>query len=246
MDENLKDPELLTLFLEEASDRLDRVRRLTSHAASDEVARTQLRRELHALKGAGRMLGLTEIADACHGHAAEDLLEVDEQPIRGAIGVQIERLEALIEGLHGGDDEVSPPDERESSGWEPRMSRHELRVPTTVVDDLADRGARLRVVSAAAEGLVDRLFSLASLAEGGAGEPDPGQALAALAISLRQVATDLESGQRILRRLSNRQFDALLRFRAWRPGSDPGCRRRTRHRYLVGNRGSRRTWDRVS
>ncbi len=184
------------------------MRRLTSHVESDEVARTQLRRELHALKGAGRMLGLIEIADACH--ATEDLLEVDGRLTHGEIAVHVERLRSLIEGLNGGSDEVSAPEDREFSTGKPRTSRQELRVPTAVVDELADRGARLRVVSAAAEGLVDRLFSLASLAESGAGEPDPGQVLAALATSLRSVALDFESGQRILARLSNRQFDAVL------------------------------------
>jgi two-component system chemotaxis sensor kinase CheA len=88
--------------------------------------------------------------------------------------------------------------------------REELRVASSVIDDLADRGARLRIVSVAAEGLADRMFRLATLAERGVGEREPRQVLATLATSLRQVAMEFETGQRIFRRLSDRQLDALL------------------------------------
>ncbi len=91
-----------------------------------------------------------------------------------------------------------------------RKGREEIRVTTELVDDLADRGARLRVVAVAAEGLANRVFRLAALAERGVGERAPRQVLATLATSLRQVAMELEGGQRILRRLTERQLDALL------------------------------------
>jgi chemotaxis protein histidine kinase CheA/CheY-like chemotaxis protein len=81
-----------------------------------------------------------------------------------------------------------------------------------MVDDLADRGARMRVVAVAAEGLANRVFRLATLAERGVGERAPRQVLATLATSLRQVALEFEGGQRILRRLTERQLDALLRL----------------------------------
>jgi chemotaxis protein histidine kinase CheA len=79
-----------------------------------------------------------------------------------------------------------------------------------VVDDLADRGARLRVIAVAAEGLADRVFRLATLAERGVGDRAPEQVLATLATSLRQVGLELEGGQRIFRRLTDRQLDTLL------------------------------------
>lgn len=161
------------------------------------------------------MMGFREVADACH--LAEDLIEGREPPSRGEVETIGHHLRSLVDSiaLLGGQTEAevdttaefkSRPSDRV------RRSREELRVASGVVDDLADRGARLRVVSVAAEGLADRIFRLAALAEGGVGERDPRQVLATLAISLRQVAMEFEAGQRIFRRLSERQLDALLRL----------------------------------
>jgi two-component system chemotaxis sensor kinase CheA len=181
----------------------------------DEQAVIHLRRELHALKGAGRMMGLREIADACH--RAEDLLDGPDAAERGELEVIGDRLRSLLESLAEGGDgpgtgaETAEEIESHTSGRALRR-REELRVASEIIDDLADRGARLRVVSVAAEGLADRIFRLAALAERGVGERDPRQVLATLAISLRQAAMEFESGQRIFRRLSGRQLDALLRL----------------------------------
>jgi chemotaxis protein histidine kinase CheA/ActR/RegA family two-component response regulator len=180
---------------------------------NDEDSSTQILRELHALKGASRMMGLGEIADACH--QLEDLLEGSHTMARAELEVHGERLRSLVEALpEGASSEKVPHDsetqtKRRSTG---RRPRDELRVESDVIDDLADRGARLRVVSVAAEGLSDRLFRLATLAERGVSERDPQQVLATLATSLRQVAMEFEVGQRIFRRLSDRQLDALLRL----------------------------------
>jgi chemotaxis protein histidine kinase CheA/ActR/RegA family two-component response regulator len=176
---------------------------------------TQLRRELHALKGAARMMGLREIAEACH--EAEDLLERPESAPRGELEIHGDRLRSLIDTLSdegGSEKEISDADRERARGDvdRPTRPRKEVRVAYDVIDDLADRGARLRVVSVAAEGLADRIFRLATLAERGVGESDPRQVLATLATSLRQVAMDFESGQRIFRRLSDRQLDSLLRL----------------------------------
>jgi chemotaxis protein histidine kinase CheA/ActR/RegA family two-component response regulator len=159
------------------------------------------------------MMGLQEIADACH--RLEDLLERPEEAPPGELEVHGDRLRSLVEQLSGGDDSSTPRPPREASdevvpGERPARHREELRVASGVIDDLADRGARLRVVSVAAEGLADRMFRLATLAERGVGEREPRQVLATLATSLRQVAMEFETGQRIFRRLSDRQLDALL------------------------------------
>jgi chemotaxis protein histidine kinase CheA/ActR/RegA family two-component response regulator len=215
LDEDLKDPELLALFLEEAGDRLERILELVATIETDGQPPTQLRRELHALKGAARMMGLREIAEACH--EVEDLLERPESAPRGELEIHGDRLRTLIETLSDADSaekrvpvaEVVPPRRATDRLTRPR---EDLRVAYGVIDDLADRGARLRVVSVAAEGLADRIFRLATLAERGVGERDPRQVLATLATSLRQVAMEFEVGQRIFRRLSDRQLDALLRL----------------------------------
>lgn len=194
---------------------MDRILELAAGLEEDEQASTQLRRELHALKGASRMMGFREVADACH--QAEDLLEGPDLPSRSQLEATGDRLRSLVDALAGvGGVGLDAPNA--DSGSESRASdrpirrREELRVASDVVDDLADRGARLRVVSVAAEGLADRIFRLAALAEGGVGERDPRQVLATLAISMRQVAMEFEGGQRIFRRLSDRQLDALLRL----------------------------------
>ena len=66
------------------------------------------------------------------------------------------------------------------------------------------------MVAVGAEGLARRVYRLASLAERGSTESEPSQVLATLAASLRQVGLDLETGQRIFRRLTDRQLDGLL------------------------------------
>ena len=175
----------------------------------------RLRRELHALKGAGRMMGLREIADACHW--AEDLLDGPDAAQSGELEAIGDRLRSLLESLaEGGDgagtDSDTPAEIESHNSGRALQRREELRVASEIIDDLADRGARLRVVSVAAEGLADRIFRLAALAERGVGESHPRQVLATLAISLRQTAMEFESGQRIFRRLSGRQLDALLRL----------------------------------
>lgn len=194
---------------------MDRICELVASPELDDESPTQLRRELHALKGASRMMGLREIADACH--LAEDLLEGSDPVPGGELEAHGDRLRSLVDVLASGGDpkSIAPdagPDSKNRASDRSLRPREELRVASGVVDDLADRGARLRVVSVAAEGLADRIFRLAALAETGVGERDPRQVLATLAISLRQVAMEFEAGQRIFRRLSDRQLDALLRL----------------------------------
>lgn len=161
------------------------------------------------------MMGFREVANACH--LAEDQLEGPAPAQRSELLTIGDQLRSLVESLeHVGKEPTMGTDiatELGSSASErPHRGREELRVASGIVDDLADRGARLRVVSVAAEGLADRIFRLAALAERGVGERDPRQVLATLAISLRQVAMEFESGQRIFRRLSDRQLEALLRL----------------------------------
>ena len=161
------------------------------------------------------MMGYREVADACH--LAEDLLESPGPTSRGELETIGDHLRSLVDSLASPGDHPkanvdTAAESKSRSSDRAHRSREELRIASGVVDDLADRGARLRVVSVAAEGLADRIFRLAALAEGGVGERDPRQVLATLAISLRQVAMEFEAGQRIFRRLTDRQLEALLRL----------------------------------
>ncbi len=203
------DDELMALYVAEAVERLDDIRSLQDRAHRDHDARTALRRQLHALKGSSRMLGLTAMAGL--SHQAEDLIAGDDRVDRNALLEVLARLYDAFASL-GGDHTGSGATAAASPRPDARHHRkgRELTVASEMVDDLADRGTRLRVVAIAAEGLADRVFRLATLAEHGAAEPEPRQVLAALATSLRQVGLDLENGQRIFRRLSDRQLETLL------------------------------------
>jgi len=206
------DDGLLELFFEEARERLDRVIGLVGRLETDGDAIVSLRRELHALKGASRMMGLSEISEACH--RAEDIagadvdLELDNLEVCCASIANM--VEELAASRRGGRESESRADRRPAGSQRRTSSDEDLRVPARVIDGLAERGARLRVIAVAAEGLADRVFRLATLAERGVGDRAPEQVLATLATSLRQVGLDLEGGQRVFRRLSDRQLDALL------------------------------------
>lgn len=207
--------DLLPLFLAEAGDRLERFGSLLGAAGGDGEQLNQARRELHALKGASRMMGLAEFSARCH--RAESLLE-DPNPdaLREVIDIHRHLTRMVEDGAMdvkpAESDEVvesvAPPAKIENR---PSAGPARLRVPVDAMDSMTDRTARLRVLSVAGAAAVDRVFRLASLAERGVGERAPRQVLATLATSLRQVAGDLETGQRRMQRLSGALLDSLLR-----------------------------------
>jgi chemotaxis protein histidine kinase CheA len=207
--------DLLPLFLAEAGDRLERLGSLLGAAAGDDEKLNQARRELHALKGASRMMGLGEFSARCH--RAESLLE-DPEPnaLREVTDIHRDLTRMVEDGAvdvqPAEDDTVAKPAGRPAKIETTASAGHSrLRVPVDVMDSMTDRSARLRVLSVAGAGAVDRVFRLASLAERGVGERAPRQVLATLATSLRQVAGDLETGQRRMQRLSGALLDSLLR-----------------------------------
>src|SRR5258708_38678498 len=64
--------DLVPLFVEESRERLDKLALCLPRLADDPQAAVEARRELHTLKGAGRMMRLGAFADLCH--AAEEVL----------------------------------------------------------------------------------------------------------------------------------------------------------------------------
>jgi two-component system chemotaxis sensor kinase CheA len=70
MEEEFAD--LVPLFVEESRERLERLALCLPRLADDPQAAVEARRELHTLKGAGRMMRLGAFAELCH--AAEELL----------------------------------------------------------------------------------------------------------------------------------------------------------------------------
>ncbi len=207
--------DLLPLFLAEAGDRLERLGPLIGAAGEDPEKLKQARRELHALKGASRMMGLADFSARCH--RAESLLEAPKpKALREVIAIHRDLGRMVEDGAVGetpASDNVvvDPVKQPEKIATVSPADQPRLRVSVDVMDSMADRSARLRVLSVAGAGIVDRVFRLASLAERGVGERAPRQVLATLATSLRQVAGDLETGQRRMQRLSGALLDSLLR-----------------------------------
>ena len=108
------DPDLVALvpvFVEEARERLERLAACLPRLSSDAAAQAEAKRELHTLKGAGRMLQLAAIAELAH--AAEDLLHADDAP--GTIKVPLltragDSLFAMVESIATGVEPVADAD----------------------------------------------------------------------------------------------------------------------------------------
>jgi len=208
--------DLLPLFLDEAGSRLDRLAILLGAAPEDPDAAVQVRRELHALKGAARLMGLSELADLCH--QAEDCM-VGE----GVTGIDdartiVEGVAEIVDALHdpsatpATDQTVTSPEVPPTGERAIRGGSGELRVATEIVDGLAERSARMRITARAGGAPVQRLFELASMAERGHAQASPELVLAELGASLRRAALEIEATTKTLHRLSEEQLDSALRL----------------------------------
>ncbi len=204
MDRELSD--LLPLFLAETRDRLERLHALLPRWKEKDTV-VELRRELHTIKGAARMLQLTEIAEVAHG--AENLLadgaNTDETELTGSI----DRLTGLVEAVEegGGDAE---PSEAPAAAPQERGRTQDLRVAASFFDGITDRATRLRILALAAGQLVAQLSEVARIAEQGGDEEHARQVLPMLGAALRRIGGDMERGQRRLRRSAEAQLESLL------------------------------------
>ena len=206
--------ELLDLFLDEAGERLVRLARVAPEAGTDPDAALAARRELHALKGAARMIGLTELAASCH--RAEELAGRDGEPVDPerlveAVDGLVRQVEALRERTPPG--EGGPPSPSGPETPEPPAGGEgvqPIRAPVPVVDRVTELATRLKILAAGLEKPAADVRALAALAERGVREEDPAQALAALAASLRHVRDRLESTQAHMAQASREQLERLL------------------------------------
>ena len=215
--------DLLPLFLSEARDRLERLVLLADTVEREAETARKARRELHALKGASNMMQLREMSSLCH--EAEEVLN---PPTEGAAARLLALLDRLASGLNelagqgpapatatgaaSGSGPAAGPGSEVDAVASLRAGPEELRVPTPVLDRLADGSARLRVLAVGAGTAVDRLFQLARLAERGVRERMPEQVLATVATSLRQLGMELEGSQRTWHHLADGQLETLLRL----------------------------------
>jgi chemotaxis protein histidine kinase CheA len=208
--------DLVPLFVSETRARLERLATLAPRVEGDPAAAAEARRELHTIKGAGRMLGLPAISDLCH--RAEGSLQLPEAGASAAMTAVVDSLTALVDEVASGAAEPPPgpaadaaatPAASQPDSTRPAVTGAEIRLDTGTLDALADRATRLRILAAGAGHFVDRLRALVRLAEEGAGHPHPEQILQGLAAALRRATAELDEGQRRLRRTAESQVEKL-------------------------------------
>lgn len=96
--------DLVPLFVEEARDRIERLATFVPQLDADRQARVEVKRELHTLKGAGRMLRLAQLAELCH--AAEEVLHVSPPGTIALLTRVVDQLSHMVDTVaHGGDPE---------------------------------------------------------------------------------------------------------------------------------------------
>jgi two-component system chemotaxis sensor kinase CheA len=100
--------DLVPLFVEEARDRLERLATCVPHLESDAQAVVEVKRELHTLKGAGRMMRIGALAELCH--AAEEVLHAAKPGMIPLLTRVVDELTGLVESVSQG---VEPPVDEE-------------------------------------------------------------------------------------------------------------------------------------
>lgn len=106
MEEEFAD--LVPLFVEESRERLEKLALCLPRLAGDAQAAVEARRELHTLKGAGRMMRLGAFAELCH--AAEELLHGLRPGALATAGLiplltrVLDRLSDMVDVVRGGAD----------------------------------------------------------------------------------------------------------------------------------------------
>jgi len=209
--------DLIPVFLAEARERLEILKERAGAAGEAPEALEEIRRQLHGLKGASRMLGLDELASLCH--RGEDLLAgagaVDREALlevlRG-IEAKTDELEAARPGAGKAAPERKPGVRPARPGASGVVRGGVIGVAARVLDETTARATRLRHLTAAEAGEIEELFELSRFAETGVTEREPGQVLATLAISLRQVAMDLDRTHRTVLELLRQSQEELVRL----------------------------------
>jgi chemotaxis protein histidine kinase CheA len=100
--------DLIPLFVEEARDRLERLATNVPRLEIDPLAVVEAKRELHTLKGAGRMMRIGALAELCH--AAEEVLQAARPGMIALLTRVVDDLSALVEAVSHGEE---PPADAE-------------------------------------------------------------------------------------------------------------------------------------
>jgi two-component system chemotaxis sensor kinase CheA len=223
--------ELVPIFLAEARERLQRLADLLPSLTDDAAALAEAKRELHTLKGAGRMMAIAPFGELCH--AAEEIVLARPSELKPLLTAALDALAAQVDAVElGGAVERDPnllaaleaaagaangeqpapapavPATQPVAGGEPAAG--EDRIGAASLDAFAERAVRVRAAAVTTGRLLARLDELANLAEEGIRDPQPGQALAVVAASLRQVAADTSALETRLARAGEEQLEAVL------------------------------------
>ncbi|PYQ56856.1 MAG: hypothetical protein DMF53_24265 [Acidobacteria bacterium] len=103
--------DLIPLFVEEARDRLERLASSVPKLEVDPASVVEAKRELHTLKGAGRMMRIGALAELCH--AAEEVLHAARPGMIPLLTRVVDELTALVESVSRGEE---PPVDAELVG----------------------------------------------------------------------------------------------------------------------------------
>ncbi len=96
--------DLIPLFVEEARDRLERLATSVPRLEADPQSVVEAKRELHTLKGAGRMMRIGALAELCH--AAEEVLHAARPGMIPLLTRVVDELSSLVESVSRG---AEPP-----------------------------------------------------------------------------------------------------------------------------------------
>jgi chemotaxis protein histidine kinase CheA len=89
--------DLVPIFLEEARDRIERLATFVPLMESDAQSVVEVKRELHTLKGAGRMLQIAPLAELCH--AAEEVIHAGPPGLIGLLTRTIDELSGMVDAV---------------------------------------------------------------------------------------------------------------------------------------------------
>ncbi|HUF77501.1 MAG TPA: response regulator [Thermoanaerobaculia bacterium] len=197
--------ELVPVFVEEARDRLERLATLASRMPGDEASRDAVKRELHTIKGAARMLQLGPIAELAH--ATEELVTATPAGLARSLTRAVDRLSEMVDSVAAGEaPEGEPALPADGTGG----TDGGVRVDAAALDAVADGATQVRIHALAARASVQRIYELARLSEEGLREEQPRQILAVLGTMIRRLAVDVESGHRRLLRAAEDGLERLL------------------------------------
>lgn len=203
--------DLLPLFLSEATDRLDRLDHILRPVPPQEGSEEwrSARRELHTLKGAGRMMGLADIAEACH--RAEDAFDgAAEQGLDPLLNL-VQEIRAMVEAVGAGPTTDREERRPQGSSRVPSVThRTESRIPREILDRVSDQTVRLSFLGRGVGALVEEMYAVSRTAAAGANDRHPEQVLATLALRLRRLALKVDREHNRFERLVDRQLSSLL------------------------------------